>query len=407
MSALPSSPRIRVLVADDDPHVRLVLADVIRSDASLELVGIAASGTEAVALSLERFPDVVLMDVRMPNGGGVEATSELTRGAQPPFVLALSVYTDSGSVAAMLRAGAAGYVTKTADADEISRAIHSVVRGESVLSGEVASEVVTQLRAGLRERHEESMGRATRVERLQSVLAGGGLRMVYQPIVDITDPRRAVGFEALARFSLEPAMAPDAWFEEAHKLGLGERLELHAIAVALGALNDAPPHCYVAVNAGPTLLTSSRLATMFEGRDIERIVLEVTEHAAIDDYKPVLNVLDSWRERGLRLAVDDAGAGYASLRHILKLKPDIIKLDISLVRNVCTDRPTLAMAKSLAAFGTEIGATILAEGVESVAELELLATIGVSRAQGYLIGRPMPPERAFGLPTQWDHLDPA
>ena len=119
-------------------------------------------------------------------------------------------------------------------------------------------------------------------------------------------------------------------------------------------------------------------------------MLEVTEHALVEDYERLADVLGPLRSKGLRLAVDDAGAGYASFRHILKLKPDVIKLDSSLIRNVDSDTGCRALAAALIRFAEETACKVVAEGVETEAELAMLRRLQVNKAQGYLLGRPAP-----------------
>jgi EAL domain-containing protein (putative c-di-GMP-specific phosphodiesterase class I) len=160
--------------------------------------------------------------------------------------------------------------------------------------------------------------------------------MVYQPIWKI-GLGRPVGFECLARFLPAPPRSPDKWFAEAAETGLGTVLELLAIKLALSAASALPSDIYVSVNASPETIMSGELAGAMNGLPEERIVLEITEHAYVEDYDGLLRALQPLRDRGVRLAVDDAGAGYSSLQHILQLRPDLIKLDMDLTRNIDLD----------------------------------------------------------------------
>lgn len=229
-------------------------------------------------------------------------------------------------------------------------------------------------------------------ERLEAVLRGNGLTMVYQPIVDI-ESETIVGFESLARFSSIPPRTPDLWFDDANRLGLSDELEALAIEAALSQglpSNDV----YVACNVSPEVVLRGSLPPALLEGDLNRVVLEITEHSTVDDYDKLEDLLRPLRERGMRLAVDDAGAGHSSFRHILRLRPDYIKLDISLTRDIDTDRSRRALAAALIGFARETGSELIAEGVETRSELATLRELGVHKAQGYLLGRPAPFEAA-------------
>ncbi|HJW02375.1 MAG TPA: EAL domain-containing protein [Azospira sp.] len=229
------------------------------------------------------------------------------------------------------------------------------------------------------------------VSRLRSVLDAELFTMVYQPIVRIAQ-HKVVGYEALTRFSAEPIRPPDHWFNEAGPVGLQEELELAVIRKALQELAHFPDDVYLSLNVSPDTLLKGSLASVLAGYPCERLVLELTEHISITDYSPIANVLQPLRQRGLRLAVDDAGAGFASFRHILKLQPDVIKLDVSLIRKIDTDTGCRAMAAALIRFAEETGSKIVAEGVETEAELQVLRELKATKAQGYLLGHPAPIE---------------
>jgi EAL domain-containing protein (putative c-di-GMP-specific phosphodiesterase class I) len=226
-------------------------------------------------------------------------------------------------------------------------------------------------------------------ERVLTVLNDRQLSIAYQPIWDM-ESRRLVGFECLARFASAPSRSPDKWFKDAADAGLGTRLELEAIRLALGSLPELPAGLYLAVNASPETMMSGGLSDVLGEVPAERVVLEITEHAHVADYDDLLRALQPLRLRGVRLAVDDAGAGYSTLQHILQLRPDLIKLDMSLTRSIDLDPVRRALASALVAFGQDTGSGIIAEGVETASELDMLRNIGVGSAQGYFLGRPMP-----------------
>lgn len=229
--------------------------------------------------------------------------------------------------------------------------------------------------------------RARLIERMQAVITQCRFHIVYQPVMDV-GRSVVVGYEALARFEAEPERGPDEWFSEAHAVELGHWLEVLAIEKALEGLDRIPEGQYLALNVSPQTILSGALDKALHDAPLERLVLEVTEHSSIGDYGLLSQALAQLRGRGLRLAVDDAGSGFASFRHILKLKPDTIKLDQSLIRDIDHDPGSRALAAALITFARETGSCVVAEGVETDDELATLRTLGVSTAQGYLLGRP-------------------
>ena len=235
---------------------------------------------------------------------------------------------------------------------------------------------------------------AARSRAIQGAFDADQPAMVYQPIYDLASHRASI-FESLSRFKVLPEQGPDVWFKEAASLGLGARLEAIAVRKGLAALEILPDDVAISVNGSPELIQSGLLEPIFKGADLSRVVLEITEHAAVADYGQLLGVLAPMRKRGVRISVDDAGAGYASLRHILTIEPDILKLDISLTRGIHKDRKRRALASALIAFARETGTAITAEGIETAPELETLAALGVTHVQGYHLARPMPLERTL------------
>jgi EAL domain-containing protein (putative c-di-GMP-specific phosphodiesterase class I) len=232
---------------------------------------------------------------------------------------------------------------------------------------------------------------ATRTTRrlVEQLLRLETIDTAFQPIIDI-QLGRVVGAEALSRFTTEPARPPDAWFAAADSVGRGLDLEEVALRRALTRAFQLPQGCYVAVNASPGMLLSSRLLPVLQasGFPLRRIVVEVTEHTSIPDYAPVRAAREQLRVHGIRVAVDDAGAGYASLQHVLALAPDMIKIDRSLISGVDADPIRGSMVAAVVMFALQSGATLVAEGVETAAELDALRTLAVDHAQGYLIARP-------------------
>jgi len=225
--------------------------------------------------------------------------------------------------------------------------------------------------------------------RISGLIADRGVQIVFQPIVDLVT-RRTVGFEALSRFP-PPDRSPLRWFDDADIAGLRAELEFASVRAALNQLDRLPGDAYLSLNFSPSVLNELPrldLDALAERVPLGRIVLEVTEQAPIDDYARLGEALTDIRSRGARLAIDDAGAGFASMRHIVSLRPEIIKLDISLIRDIDSDPSRRALAASIAHFGMQTGASVVAEGIETEAELAALIALGVPLGQGYLLGRP-------------------
>ena len=207
----------------------------------------------------------------------------------------------------------------------------------------------------------------------------------YQPIVALATGQ-PVGYEALARFKAEPSREPAAWFAQAAGCGLGPALEAAAIKAALEPLGR-PPGAHLALNVSPTALTSHHVQEVLP-EDLTDLVIEITEHEPVDDDSSLTRALDDARDRGALIAIDDAGAGYSGLKQLAKVKPDIVKLDRHLIHEIHTDPARLALIESFVRFSNRIGATVCAEGIESLDELAALGDLDVQWGQGFVIARP-------------------
>lgn len=221
--------------------------------------------------------------------------------------------------------------------------------------------------------------------RIREVIDAQQFHIVMQPVIDLRTGA-IVGYEALSRF--DDGAHPHQRFSQAHGVGLGSELEG---ACALQALRDAahlPQGPWLSLNFSPASVVDGTAERTIAAADGRPVVVEITEHLAIDSY-PNLRGAISQITRA-RLAVDDAGAGFASLRHILELRPDYVKLDLELVRDIDTDPARQALAAGLRHFCSQSGMTLIAEGVETEAEAAMLLALGVDLAQGYFYGRPAP-----------------
>ncbi len=228
-------------------------------------------------------------------------------------------------------------------------------------------------------------------QRVERVLSGSELSVLFQPVIDLR-AGEMVGVEALARFHPQPYRPPDVWFAEAHRIGRGIELECAAVREALSHRDQLPPDCYLAVNVGPQAIESAEFSETLGTGDARRVVLELTEYFQVDDYPLLREALWAIRARGVCLAIDDTGSGISSFSHILKLAPDIVKIDRELIRHVDLDPVRRSLVGALVTFAPELGATVVAEGIETKGELDALRQLGVDCGQGYLLGRPGPLE---------------
>lgn len=378
---------IRVLIADDDASVREALAQLIDGESFLEVVGTASDADEAIAVASASHPDVALIDVQMPRGGGQRATTEIRKVSPATRVVALSAHGDRAFVLEMLRAGAKSYVVKGARVEEILETLQRAFEGEAVLSAQVTSDVVDELASHL---HREELAAEQRREvsaRISRVLRENRLVTALQPIMAL-DTRRVVGFEALTRFPDDRSKPPNVWFSEAWELGMGVELELAAIRAAMGHADRIADDVYLSVNVSPETAQSPQFGATLAGFPAHRTMIEITEHAKVEDYEELRKALEMPRSKGVRVAIDDAGAGFASLRHILRVAPDVIKLDVDLARGIHEDPARRALASALISFAKEVEKTIIAEGIETGEELGALIALGVHLGQGYYLGRP-------------------
>ena len=256
----------------------------------------------------------------------------------------------------------------------VSHALSAAIDFASVASGLLAP--------GLAERGRNHARHAA----LDHVLADNAFFPVFQPIVDLST-RSVVGYETLTRF--EDGMRPDLRFIEASLLGRGIDLELATLRIALETSKQLDSDAFLSINVSPALVMENNGLPQLL-RDIDRpLVLELTEHERVDDYGALQRCLQNLGP-DVRLSVDDAGSGFSSLRHVLTLQPHFVKLDLSLVRNIHLDQARQALVAGIEYFATETNSRLIAEGIETNEEMEVLQRLDVELGQGYLLGRPAP-----------------
>lgn len=243
--------------------------------------------------------------------------------------------------------------------------------------------------ATLPERPTENDSHGQTRHRIDELIASGGPEIHFQPIGD-TVTGAVVGFEALSRFPFG-AGSPLSWYRDATEAGIGPRLERAALDRALDAMGALPPGLFVSLNASAdTIRTTNMLDLLRPHLATRTLYLEITEHERVDDYLAVTRAIDSLRAAGVQICIDDVGAGFAGMRHVVELRPDILKVDYALVHGIDADPLRRAAAKAIIDFADQIGAAVIMEGVETAAELRVASELGAEMVQGFLTGRPEP-----------------
>lgn len=251
----------------------------------------------------------------------------------------------------------------------------------------------TLIGPGLGTRHRTEAERA----RIQATIDAAAFSPAFQPIVNLHDGT-VVGHEALTRFA--DGQQPGLVFQAAARAGLGIALETACLRAALKAARRLPGKTYLSLNASPELILAGNVGALLTG--LRRpLVLEVTEHVAIDDYNGLRRELKRLGPT-VRLAVDDAGAGYASFRHILELRPDFVKIDMGLVRGVDAEPARQALIAGMGYFAVKRKLHLIAEGIATRKELRTLRSLAVPYGQGYLLGRPQHGHGPEPWPTRID-----
>lgn len=365
-----------VLVADDDAVIRTMMMEVLRR-AGFEVVG-AIDGAEAIAATAERRPDVVVIDMEMPGTNGCEAIGALR--ADPALrtlpVIVVSGSEDVRSRVLALNLGADDFLVKPAAPDELVARVRAQLRIASAWSG--AAQAVGA---------EHSDTRAARKEHerwLESVVRDQAFDIWFQPIVDIRTGL-VVAQEALARF--HDGTSPGDVFEVATRCERRVALELALVDKAITAARGLPDSQRLHVNVSPLAAAAPELVPLIERAD-QDVVIEITENELFD--ASGARALRESLPSGCTVAADDVGAGYAGLAQLLDVRPDIVKIDRTVVASIDADRGRQALVAGLVRFGAATDCILIAEGVERPEERATLLALGVTHGQGYDFGRPAP-----------------
>lgn len=378
----------RVLVVDNEA-INVALLTKLLTRVGLGNVEGITDSSKVMSRVRDFDPDIVLLDLHMPEPDGYQLLrqiKELTAGSYLPVVIITADITDEAKDRALAH-GADDFLTKPFRMTETVLRVRNLVRTRSL--HQTLSRQNVHLKSELELQAAADDDAALRAGRVSAVLedADRQLQMVFQPIVDLASGG-AEGNEALARFRALPIRPPNEWFADAAEAGLDLALELVAVRQAFAQAHRLPEDTFLSINASPATLRSPAFVELIAQQATRRIVVELTEHDHIADYTPINDVVRELRRHGCRLAVDDTGAGFASLRHILKLQPEFIKLDRLLVTDIDTDPARTALASALVRFSDDTGARLIAEGIETARELATLTELGVHLGQGFHLGRP-------------------
>lgn len=378
MNAAEGSHRAQILVVDDEPALREILADLL-SDAGYD-VETAENGKEAIARMAGREFDAVLSDVRMPDMDGLAFLRAVReRDLDVPVVLMSGNPSLETSMEA-LEYGALRYLSKPVRPADLTASMERAVRLNRLARAK--RDALTHLGLGERLVGDRAGLEAHFARALRQVW------MAYQPIVGAAD-RQLFAHEALIRSDDEALPHPGALFGAAERLG-----RVHELGRAVRRLVSAD----MAQAAGGTVfvnlhsqeLADEALFTVGEGLSLfaQRVVLEITERASLEGVPDVRSRIAALRRLGYRIAVDDLGAGYAGLTTFAALEPDIVKLDMALVRGVDLEAIKRRLISSMVSVSKDSQILVVAEGVETEAEARVLVDLGCDLLQGYLFGRP-------------------
>jgi EAL domain-containing protein (putative c-di-GMP-specific phosphodiesterase class I) len=375
----------RILVADDDPSLRRMLARLFRR-AGFDVVDVDNGRDALTAISAKRF-DVIVSDIHMPGGDGIELLRAVRRIDLDIPIILMSGKPDVKTAATALEFGAFRYLSKPLDGEAMEKVVRHAARAHALArirreamaigGGDRAG---TADRAGLEVRFESALEK---------------LWMAFQPIIEAKSGA-LFGVEALMR-TREPSLpSPPAMIDAATKLDRMPVLSRHVRNLSATALAARPDIPSLFVNLHPsdlldaTLIDESAPLTQIASR----VVLEVTERESLDTTAALTERLERLRDLGFRIAVDDIGAGYSGLTSFTDLMPEIVKIDMSLVRSIHTNAIKQRTVAALCRLCHDMGTLVVGEGVETAAEQDVLVALGCDLLQGYLIAKP-----AAELPT--------
>jgi EAL domain-containing protein (putative c-di-GMP-specific phosphodiesterase class I) len=355
-------------------------AGILVLGALLAAIWVVIDSTGGTKSALPHLFYVPIIVAALPFGTrGSVATAVLAAILSGPLLLVDTVTGEKQTLSAMLVRGI------------MFVAVGSVASASMALRQKLYAERIS------RDLREAMIGRAAETEAVDlslvplvsGVLDRHAFHPVFQPVYSLRDGR-LIAVEALTRFDVEPSRAPDIWFLAAHHVGRGTDLELAAIEAAIVAADELPDDVELWLNLSPVTIAHPRLRTLIDMCGGRKIALELSEHAIVTDYELLKERLARIRQPGVQIAVDDAGAGFSSLRHIVRLMPDITKLDISLTQNLASSPIRRALGEAMITFVHRMEGLLVVEGIDTAADLSAWSALGADAVQGFLTGRPGP-----------------
>ncbi|HKP36814.1 MAG TPA: EAL domain-containing protein [Pyrinomonadaceae bacterium] len=377
---LMSDEQTRLLIIDDDIEIRSVLQEFLGG--SYQCVAVDSAESALAMLTTQPF-DLIMSDIAMAEMSGLEMVSHIMKIEPQSVIIMISGQRTIESAIDAMRAGALDYITKPFDLAEVASAVR---------------------RALNHSRKKELHGKSSQLENeLRRAIKEDEFVVHYQPKVAI-ESGRVVGFEALVRWN-HPRLgliSPADFMTEVEETGLVKELGASVLRMACDQAREwheeGFTHLHVAVNVSAKQVQDddffSRVSHILNdiGFDPTKLHLELTETSLMDDSGETVNMLTKLREIGLKIAIDDFGTGYSSLSYLKRLPIDYLKLDRSFVAGATTYPEDAALVIASIALAHNLGLKVVAEGVETDAQYAFLGLLLCDEAQGYLFGRPMPPE---------------
>jgi EAL domain-containing protein (putative c-di-GMP-specific phosphodiesterase class I)/CheY-like chemotaxis protein len=398
------------LLAVDDEEVNLALLRKTLERAGFSDVCTLSDPRQAMERITNFEPDLILLDLHMPAIDGYQILKQLREGPDVDSFLPVIVLTADSTDDATRRAlalGANDFVTKPFQLTELLLRVHNLL--EARVLHERTRRQNRSLRAEIaaaRSGTDEEANQSEAARQLHRIIDGDGdgLVTIFQPILDL-QTGRVDGAEALPRFTCSPVRPPEAWFRDAAAAGLGLQLEIRSVHSALLHAASLPQDVFASIDVSADLAASPVLAATLSDTPLDHLVIEVDERLVTDDPRALQQALAPLRTQGLRIAIDNVGAGHAGMQRILELRPDILKLDQTVIQNVDLDPTRRALVNALVIFGAEVGCDVLAQGIERSEELRVLTELGVTLGQSFYIAKPEPLPLATSVTPTYQRSD--